>query len=250
MGSTSHEMAREHDDITLQRNEGRIDIPFSFQEDADCIENELEEFYSYIEAPLLLENKASWMTWARRKWNSCCMPADVPIGAWKALDAHQRRRILHLLLNALDLHDTEARTTASHALLYHLQGSFGETGSEQEQLALIRENARMVFELGGIEDIFVGCKRACWRHHLLNNVSDQQVPSENSEVLAPKEKAECLESINVEISTHFSQLYTVIESLRGEFALGEILMTRSPPLPIYFLDIIANLREKSISTLR
>ena len=79
MGPTSHEMAREHDDITLLRNGGRTDIPFSFQEDADCIENELEEFYSYIEAPLLLENKASWMVWARKKWNSCCMPADVPI---------------------------------------------------------------------------------------------------------------------------------------------------------------------------
>ena len=246
MGPTSHEMAREHDDITLLRNGGRTDIPFSFQEDADCIENELEEFYSYIEAPLLLENKASWMVWARKKWNSCCMPADVPIGAWKALDTHQRRRILHLLLDALDLHDTEARTTASHALLYHLQGSFGETDSEQEQLALIRENARMVFDLGGIEDIFVACKRACWRHHMLNNLSDQQVLSENSQILTPQEKAECLESINVEISTHFSQLYTVIESLRGEFALSEILMTTSPPLPIYFLGLIANLREKSI----
>lgn len=245
MSSTSHETNRESDDITVQRNEIRTDIPYSSQEDADCIENELEEFYSYIEAPLLLENKTSWMIWAETKWNLCRIPENVPVGAWKALDACQRRRILQLLLNALDLQDTEARTTASQALLYHLQGSFGETDSEEEQLALIRENARMVFELGGIEDIFVACKRACWRHHWLDNVPDQEVSLTSSQVLTPQEKAECLGLINVEISTHFSQLYTVIESLRGEFALSEILMTRSPPLPIYLLGIIANLREKS-----
>lgn len=245
MGSTSHETTHGNDEITLKRDENKKDIPFSSQEDADCIENELEEFYSYIEAPLLLENKACWMKWAQNKWDSCRIPENVPVGAWKALDACQRRRILHFLLNALDLQDTEARTTASHALLYHLQGSFGETDSEKEQLALIRENARMVFELGGIEDIFAACKRACWRHHWLNKLPDQDVYSTDSQILTSQEKAECLESINVEISTLFSQLYTVIESLRGEFALGEILMTRSPPLPIYFLGIIANLREKS-----
>ena len=129
---------------------------------------------------------------------------------------HSRRRILLHLLNSLDLQDTVARTTASHALLYLLQGSFGETSSEREQLAWIQENARMVFELGGIEDLFVACRRACWRHDWVSTLPDfvpQNHSSSSSEnIMTPQEKVDYLESINVEVSVHFSQLYTVIES--------------------------------------
>ena len=163
---------------------------------------------------------------------------------------HSRRRILLHLLNSLDLQDTVARTTASHALLYLLQGSFGETSSEREQLAWIQENARMVFELGGIEDLFVACRRACWRHDWVSTLPDfvpQNHSSSSSEnIMTPQEKIDYLESINVEVSVHFSQLYTVIESLRGDFRLSEALMIMDPPLPNFFLNLVANLREKSI----
>ena len=153
-------------------------------------------------------------------------------------------------MNSLDLQDTVARTTASHALLYLLQGSFGETSSEREQLAWIQENARMVFELGGIEDLFVACRRACWRHDWVSTLPDfvpQNHSSSSSEnIMTPQEKVDYLESINVEVSVHFSQLYTVIESLRGDFRLSEALMIMDPPLPNFFLNLVANLREKSI----
>lgn len=169
--------------------------------------------------------------------------------AWTTLPAPVRRRIMQRLLDALDLQAHEARTSASHALLYHLQGSFQETNSEDEQLYWMRENARMVFELGGLEALFVACKHACWRHDWLSSlpdyVSEEAGPSRTA-VLTPQDKAALLDEANMDVTVHFSQLYSIVELLRGDTLLAEALMELKPPLPVYLLELVANLREKSI----
>lgn len=249
MDRFSQDTQNDAGDAFVDANDTSCDIPYSKCEDADCIENELEEFYSYVEAPQIVDNRSMWLHWAREKWSLLKLPPDVPVGAWKALNLRFRRRVLQHLLDSLDLQDTVARTVASHALLYHLQGSFGETETENEQIGLIRENVQIVYELGGLEDIYVACKRACWRHNWLSGLPDfvpEKDTLSDAKLLTPHDKAEYLESMNVEITTHFSQMYTVIEVMRGEFSLGYTLMTLDPPIPVYFFDVIASLREKSI----
>ena len=134
---------------------------------------------------------------------------------------------------------------ASRALLYHLQGSFAETHGREEQLHWIQTNARDVFELGGLQEIFTACKRACYKHDWVSALPDAPAPG-TQPMVTPEEKAELLEEVNVEITVHFAQLYAVLETMRGAAELGEALMCLSPPLPVYLLERIAALREKSI----
>ena len=49
-------------------------------EDTDHVANELEEFYSYVEAPLVMENRASWQEWCEAKWPSLRMDNDTVPG--------------------------------------------------------------------------------------------------------------------------------------------------------------------------
>ena len=65
---------------------------------------------------------------------------------------------------------------ASRALLYHLQGSFAETHGREEQLHWIQTNARDVFELGGLQEIFTACKRACYKHDWVSALPDAPAP--------------------------------------------------------------------------
>lgn len=152
--------------------------------------------------------------------------ADDSQAAWITLAAPVRRRLLQRLLDSLDLQAHDARMSASHALLYHFQGSFGETNSEDEQLYWMRENARMVFELGGLEDIFVACKHACWRHDWLSSLPEylpEGAGSSKEPVFTPQDKAALLEEVNMEVTVHVSQLYSLVELLRGDPMLAEAL---------------------------
>ncbi|WFD31581.1 Factor arrest protein 11 [Malassezia sp. CBS 17886] len=227
------------------------ELDYALDDDCDCMENELEEFYSYVEAPLLLDNAAAWAEWCERRARA--PPAVRAEGAaasapWAALPPSARRQELQRLLAALDLHDADARLCASRALLYHLQGSFTDADSEGAQLAWIKTNAAMVLELDGIEDIFRACKRACWKHDWISALPDYlpHARSDAGPLLTPRTRADLLEEANMEITIHFAQLYAILETQRGGGALGDVLMSLSPPLPVYLLTLTAELREKSI----
>lgn len=215
---------------------------FSLNDDTDSIAAELEEFYSYVEAPLLLENRTSWEEW-------CASHGAAP--AWTSQPPAIRRKMLQHLLSQLDLRDAEARICASRALLYHLQGTFGEVQSVEEQLDWICENARMVLSIGGVDEIYAACKRACskhdWATRLPDYVDERGNASSATEaaVLTPEAKAELIEEINVELSVHFAQLYAILETQRGDL-LRDSLMVLEPPLPVFALEVTATLREKSI----
>lgn len=217
------------------------EVHFALGDDADCHENELEEFYSYVEAPIFAENRASWQEWCADHWGY-----EEPQGTWAGLAPGARRQVLQRLLAALDLHDPAQRLRASRALLYHLQGSFDEAESDADQMRWVRTNAEMLLELGGVDDIFAACKRACWKHDWFSGLPDYLAPDGQEPLLTPEAKAEYLEEINVEVTVHFAQLYAILEMLRGDEVLGESLMALEPPLPVFLFSLVANLREKSI----
>ncbi|KAI3617311.1 hypothetical protein CBS9595_003220 [Malassezia furfur] len=225
------------------------EVPFVMHDDADVHENELEEFYSYVEAPLFVENRESWIEWCATHWDAI-VPAEYRQDAWPALPARVRRQVLQRLLAALDLQDPAARLCASRALLYHLQGTFDDVTSDDEQMHWVRENAQQLLDLGGVDDIFVAAKRACWKHEWFSALPDYLPPdardAQRDALLTPETKAEYMEEINVEVTVHFAQLYTLLEMLRGDDALGEALMALDPPLPVFLFRLVANLREKSI----
>lgn len=216
---------------------------FSLTDDTDDTAVELEEFYSYVEAPLLIENHAAWHEW--------CATYGFDVH-WTTLPQDCRRKILLHLLSQLDLRDANARISASRALLYLLQGSFSETSSAAEQLHWIRENAHTVLTLGGVEDIYLACKRACAKHDWASKLPDYVDLSGNASsaengaaAMTPDGKAELIEEINVEISVHFAQLYAILETQRGDL-LRDTLMALEPPLPVFTIELTASLREKSI----
>ncbi|WFC99531.1 Factor arrest protein 11 [Malassezia yamatoensis] len=227
---------------------GSDEVPFSLSDDADVHENELEEFYSYVEVPLFVENYESWIEWCDSYWN-VCVPEELRSNIWTSLPLSVRRPILQRLLAGLDLQDPAARLCASRALLYHLQGSFQSVDNEQDQVRCIRENAQCVVDLGGLDDIFLAMKRACWKHEWFSSLPDyleSDTKSERCKLMTPDMKADYLEEINVEVTVHFAQLYSILEMLRGENELSEALMALDPPVTEFLFQLVANLREKSI----
>lgn len=52
-------------------------LAFSIEDDTDVLENELEEFYAYVEAPSIIENRVHWEQWAQSKWSSLGMDSNI-----------------------------------------------------------------------------------------------------------------------------------------------------------------------------
>ena len=308
------------DSVTLGqlRNLVMVDKPksrqydFPIDADADSMQNEIDEFYSYVEVPQTAENRAAWEEW-------CALPAHLRnagytstssekegdpsistdndqlaqgggalglglnfedasgaasqhsahsagsgrrpslaeplLGEWTTLGSSSRRRILQSLLSTLEVRDPEARFRASRALLYLLQGAFADTAGPEHQLHWLLENARMVRSLGGLGEIYSAIKLASWKHDYLSSLPDHipaHNPSEagqhgpaNAPLLTPEAKLEYLDEINLELALHFAQLYSLLESSRGEEEWGDELMSLDPPLPIFLFGLVASLREKS-----
>ncbi len=181
--------------------------------------------------------------------------AEPLLGEWTTLGSSTRRRILQSLLSTLEVRDPEARFRASRALLYLLQGAFADTTGPEHQLHWLLENARMVRILGGLGEIYSAIKLASWKHDYLSSLPDHipaHEPSDagqhgpaNAPLLTPEAKLEYLDEINLELALHFAQLYSLLESSRGEEEWGDELMSLDPPLPIFLFGLVASLREKS-----
>ncbi|SPO45016.1 related to FAR11 - protein involved in recovery from cell cycle arrest in response to pheromone [Moesziomyces antarcticus] len=274
---------------------------FPIDADADNMQNEIDEFYSYVEVPQTAENRTAWEEWCTMPTHlrhagysstgselgtaepssslglgldlnhagvaphsaeaqSAGMPrraslVEPALGEWTTLGSSTRRRILQSLLSTLEVRDPEARFRASRALLYLLQGAFADTAGPEHQLHWLLENARMVRSLGGLGEIYSAIKLASWKHDYLSSLPDhipshepahsgQQGPA-NAPLLTPEAKLEYLDEINLELALHFAQLYSLLESSRGEEEWGDELMSLDPPLPIFLFGLVASLREKS-----
>nr|CDI53470.1 conserved hypothetical protein [Melanopsichium pennsylvanicum 4] len=307
-GQQSQPQAGPLDSVTLGqlRNLIVIDKPkskqydFPIHADADSMQNEIDEFYSYVEVPQTAENRAAWEEWcalpshlrnaafssfpseasaaepypshlaqggsalglgltqgARHTAGGARRPslAEPLLGEWTTLGSSTRRRILQSLLSTLEVRDPEARFRASRALLYLLQGAFADTAGPEHQLHWLLENARMVRSLGGLGELYSAIKLASWKHDYLSSLPDHipahepnqagQHDPANAPLLTPEAKLEYLDEINLELALNFAQLYSLLESSRGEEEWGDELMSLDPPLPIFLFGLVASLREKS-----
>ncbi|KAF8528832.1 hypothetical protein BU17DRAFT_36782 [Hysterangium stoloniferum] len=197
-------------------------------EDEDTVFNELEEFYSYVEVSQVTEN---WKAWQ----------GSFP-GEWVKSSFTERKVHVELLLESLEHRDAEIRFTNARRLLYILQGTFGETTSPEHQLHWIIENCKAVRAANGTGIIVEATKIASSKLDLLSNLSDGDMAHFN---LSAAEKHEFVEEICTELSVYLGMLYFLIEVFKGDDEFGEELMSLEPPLPIYLMNLMGSLKERS-----
>ncbi|KAF5363950.1 hypothetical protein D9756_000807 [Leucocoprinus leucothites] len=197
-------------------------------DDEDTVMAEIEEFYSYVEMPQAVENLKAW--------------EDSYMPDWMGASPTERRTHVQLLLESLEHKDTEIRFTNARRLFYILQGTFAETGSPEDQLHWIFENAKVVRDADGVNCIVEAVKIASRKHDFLCGLSDQDAIRFN---IGLADKSDLLEEILTELSVYFGMLYHLIEVFKGHEDFAEELMSLEPPLPVFLFNIISNLRDKS-----
>lgn len=257
---------------------------FPAHADADSFSREIDEFYSYVEAPQVLENKAAWQEYSAQDGRASPIEADdsgqpsvsqdasqkaLPAN-WTSLPTSTRQRYIRCLLTDISSKDPDRRITSSRALLYLLQGNFGDTDGPQHQGSWIKLNAKMARSQSAIGRVFASLKRAMWKHDFLSSLPDNIMDSSRHDdgagnpppaLLTPQSKAEYMDEVNLELTLCLAQLYLLIETGRRDeeeggdavaedaehsvTRLSDDLMALNPPLPIFLFNVLAALRDKN-----
>lgn len=216
---------------------------FPAHADSDSLPRELDEFYSYVEAPQVLENKAAWEEWCAtvpvsdevNSWEEAgpAATSKPSTAEWTSLTTSARRRHVRALLANLSSKDPDQRLMASRAFLYILQGSFADTHGPEHQEHWIKLNAKMCRKEGAIARSYEALKKALWKHdflcflpdHIQGSASNQPDRSKAADghsgdtaapLLTPQSKAEYMEEVNLELTLGFAQLYMLIETGRRD----------------------------------
>ncbi|KAF9057415.1 hypothetical protein BJ165DRAFT_1334998 [Panaeolus papilionaceus] len=214
------------DSITLGQLKAMQSL-FDFQyDDEDTVMNEIEEFYSYIEMPQVMENMKSWEGYV--EWTK------APLSA--------RRKHVEFLLESLEHRDAEIRFTNARRLFYILQGTFAETVCPEDQLHWIFENCKVVRAANGVSSIIEAIKIAGHKHDLLYNLSDQDAAHLHITI---QEKSDLIEEVLTEVSVYLGMLYHLIEVFKGHDDFADELMSLDPPLPVYLFNVVSGLKDKS-----
>ncbi|KAL5527397.1 hypothetical protein ACEPAG_6188 [Sanghuangporus baumii] len=197
-------------------------------EDEDTVINEIDEFFSYVEAPQIGENLKAW-------------EGSFP-GEWIKAPYGKRLAHVNLLLESLEHKDAVIRFTNARRLFYVVQGTFAETNSPEHQLHWIIENCKTVRAADGISIVAEAIKIANSKHDLLSSLSDADVFRLN---ISAQDKQDCIEEVNTELSVYFGIMYFLVEVLKDNDDFAEELMSLDPPLPVYLFNVVAGLRDKS-----
>ncbi|GAA5831511.1 hypothetical protein JCM11251_004048 [Rhodosporidiobolus azoricus] len=241
--------------------------------------SELEEFYSYVEVPQVIEHMQSWADASAAVREGENGEEDEGLG-WKGEQeftksplASQTAHIHHLLatLNSPSSSPSTRHTCARH-LLHLAHGCFapGISTSPEHHLHLILTTCRVLRQAGALEGVWKALKRtgAEWEvasilpappghargggdsddedHPAQQQQQQHHVPPQSEEdELHERERQDRLDEINAELALLLAVLYFMVECFRGEEQWGEELMALDPPMPIYLLNQVAGLREKN-----
>lgn len=111
------------------------EIDFTYA-DAQSIQDEIAELYSYTEEQDFARNKEAFNE-------------EFPsLGSWSTLSPNVKWSSLNQLVDKIDSIDDNIRTSAMHALLYLAQGAFEEGMSEGNLLKQSRENVFLMYSCG------------------------------------------------------------------------------------------------------
>ena len=112
-----------------------VEVEFVYN-DVDSYGSEMSELYSYSEEPEFLQSKCCFEDLARRSG----------ISQWKTSSVMDQKRFLMMLQNMLDVAGGDQRMLAVHAVLYLVQGVFGEVESEEEHLLQVKRNVLLIYQ--------------------------------------------------------------------------------------------------------
>ncbi|GAA6005583.1 hypothetical protein JCM10207_005258 [Rhodosporidiobolus poonsookiae] len=228
---------------------------------ADLV-SELEEFYSYVEVPQVVEHMQSWADWWDGEQEFTKSPSSVQ---------HSTIRTLLATLNHPLTSPSERHQTARH-LLHLAHGCFapGVSTSPEHHLHLILSMCRVLRAAGALQHVWAALQRtgrewddasvlppaaaAAAAGHPQHD-EDEDDPrygghghghemSEEDE-RKERERQDHLDEVNAELALLLAVLYFMVECFRGEEQWGEELMALDPPMPIYLYNQVANLREKN-----
>ncbi|GAA5862850.1 hypothetical protein JCM8547_006570 [Rhodosporidiobolus lusitaniae] len=230
--------------------------------DTSDLLSELEEFYSYVEVPQVVEHMQSW----QESW-------EGEQEFTKSSSALQTSHIASLLttLNSPTSSSSQRHASARH-LLHIAHGCFapGVSTSPEHHLHLILTMCRVLRSAGALEGVWRALKRTGEEWEVASilpgqagrsgededegyahgDAVDEQMarahqPETEEDEHRERERQERLDEINAELALLLAVLYFLVECFRGEEKWGEELMSLDPPMPIYLYNQVAGLREKN-----
>ncbi|GAA5955174.1 hypothetical protein JCM3765_003235 [Sporobolomyces pararoseus] len=222
--------------------------------------SELEEFYSYVEVPQVLDHKRDFEDWfqGEKEFVECSHEYQVST--------------IKNLLESLNSpsSDSHSRSTSARHLLHIAHGTFSAnlSSSPEHHLHLVLGNCRLLREAGALECLWEAIKRATQEWEVNSGVPShaagqnhegdeehdegggyqhQSPPLMLTEEEEEKERIrqEKLDEINAELATLLAVMYFMVECFRGEDDWGQELMALNPPMPIHLFNLVAGLREKN-----
>ncbi|KDE05127.1 hypothetical protein MVLG_04469 [Microbotryum lychnidis-dioicae p1A1 Lamole] len=217
--------------------------------DSSDIVSELQEFYSYVEVPQVIDHKDSFLAW----W-------DRPQQAFIDVPQTEQIELIHSLLDGLASPDPDARFTVARHLLYIAQGTFESSTSPDHHLELIQANCALLRNAKALDAIWDAVKKTGERwervSHLPNTNPGSNDPSSSAgagesqplnivEFEEAQHRQEQLDEINSELALLLAVLYFMMEVHRGDDDWAEELMQLDPPAPIYLFNLVAGLRERN-----
>ncbi|GAA5863667.1 hypothetical protein JCM1840_000097 [Sporobolomyces johnsonii] len=222
--------------------------------------SELEEFYSYVEVPQVLEHMRSWGEWWEGDQEFTKSSHTVQLSTISSL----------LSTLSSPTSPSSLRTQSARHLLHIAHGTFAPSisTSPEHHLHLVLSNCRLLREAGALEGVWDALKRAGdeWEgvsqlpnefgiheHQEDDDDEDRAMGMREQqrwdrgpeEEERERERQERLDEINAELALLLAVLYFMVECFRGEEQWGEELMTLEPPMPIYLFNLVAGLREKN-----
>ncbi|GAA6035376.1 hypothetical protein JCM8097_008842 [Rhodosporidiobolus ruineniae] len=222
--------------------------------------SELEEFYSYVEVPQVVEHMQSWAEWYEGEQDFTKSPSAF------------QHATIHTLLTSLNSPSSSLSTRHQSArhLLHLAHGCFapGVSTSPEHHLHLILTLNRVLRAAGALEGVWTAFKRTSdeWAEASVipepvnqghegeddeeeegrYQRQDQPPPPQTEEDRrAEQERQDRLDEINAELALLLAVLYFMVECFRGEAKWGEELMSLDPPMPIYLYNQVAGLRERN-----
>ncbi|KAL8286192.1 hypothetical protein RQP46_004680 [Phenoliferia psychrophenolica] len=200
--------------------------------DTSDLRSELEEFYSYVEVPQVLDHKDSFTS----AW-----PHPTPFN-----ETEKETQLSHIrsLLDGLSSTDPDIRFTNARHLLYIAQGAFASSTSPEHHISLVLSNVALLRSANALPLVWEAVKGTGLRWEGVSTIPDPDVPHSPGGFSA-QERQDYLDEINGELALHLAILYFMVEVYSGDEEWAEELMALEPPMPIYLFQLVAGLREKN-----
>lgn len=193
------------------------DVDFVYA-DADSPENEIAELYSYSEEGDFQDNLEAFESILRNhslslKWVQTNEEKNQAkeVSKWVEMNEEKKNQVIEIICDMIDQTDEKKRWTGISALLYLVQGCFGDCTIIAEQYKMARENVFRLYRKG----VFVTCVQLL--HWEIQQEMNPSSKPPNMEVKKPQnipQNIEVKKHPNTEINEEKKVTVTIGDSVR------------------------------------